>query len=151
MRNLTSEEFENLLEQKQQLYEMARIGVFGEYKIYVYGGERDIAHFHFISRQTGAEGCIKILTNEYYRHGGHNATLNSKERKELVRFLKSPFEYNHAMTNYQAVCMIWNTCNERYLLHGNILGIIMPDYENMKISESYDEIKFNARMPEGWL
>lgn len=151
MKILTSKEFDEMVEKRQRLYEMARVGIFGAYKIYVYGGERDVAHFHFLSKQTGAEGCIKILTNEYYKHGGHNAVLNAKERKELVIFLKAPYEKNRSMTNYQAICVFWEACNENYLLPGDPLKIKMPDYENMKISESYDEIRFNARIPEVWL
>lgn len=152
MRNLTDEEFDKLIEERQQLYEMARVGNFGEYRIYVYSGERNIAHFHFINRHTGAEGCIKILTNEYYQHGGHNATLNSRERKELVKFLKATSKQGSAWTNYQAICFAWNICNDNYMLPGDSSKIKMPDYENMKVSESYDsESRFNARIPEGWL
>ena len=70
-----------------RLEEMALLGNFDDYEVMVYEGEGTIPHFHFRNLQNGKQGCIKLLTNEYFFHGQYTDTLNSKERKLLVNYL----------------------------------------------------------------
>ena len=67
-----------------RLEEMARLGNFDDYEIMVYEGEGTIPHFHFRNLQNGKQGCIKLLTNEYFFHGQYTDTLNSEEQKKRI-------------------------------------------------------------------
>lgn len=118
------------------LHEMAQIGKADNLKVYVYGGERDIPHFHFQNMRTKEDGCLKILSNEYYSHGGHSLILSSKERQQLVRFLKAKNKDVPSETNFQAICVAWNQANPDFRLPQKPLDIKMPDYLDMPLSSS---------------
>lgn len=134
------------------LYEMAQVGRVANFKILVYGGERDIPHFHFEDTKTRKGGCLKILSAEYYSHGGHDLKLNSKERKALVAFLKAPCRDDPTKTNFQAICFDWNQNNPDYRIRQNIRNIEMPDYASikMKANESVEDDDW-TRLPNGFI
>ena len=81
--------------------------------INVYSGEGNIPHFHIINNQTREEGCIKIQSAEYFSHGSKIMELNSKEKKELQKFLetKSPYEEGDGKTYYMLIWEEWNRNN----------------------------------------
>ena len=79
-------EIKEKLEERHLLQEMARIATVGNYEICVYSGEGPTPHFHFKNAKTGQEGCLKILENDYFKHGKYQAELNSKERKKIFNF-----------------------------------------------------------------
>lgn len=99
-----------------RLTEMARIGEFlcGDlFLINVYSGEGNIPHFHIINNQTHEECCIKIGVAEYFSHGSKIMELNSKEKKELQKFLEtiSPYEEDDEKTYYMLIWEEWNRNN----------------------------------------
>lgn len=102
--------------QFHKLTEMARIGEFfcGDlFLINVYSGEGTVPHFHIINNQTHEEGCIKIQSAEYFSHGSKSMELNSKEKKELQKFLEtvSPYEEDDGKTYYMLIWEEWNRNN----------------------------------------
>lgn len=133
------------------LYEMAQVGRFGNFKICVYGGERDISHFHFINTSTQKEGCLQILKNEYYIHGGHNLVLNAKERKRLVDFLASTNKDEPKETNFQALCVEWNRNNPNFILPKKPTSILMPDYLNMPLISNKRSSVRELYTPKGFI
>lgn len=68
-------------EDGQILYEMAQIGKFDSFEIWVYGGEGPIPHFHLIKGDQNFpdfEACIKIEKAEYFHHSGKEGKRESK-------------------------------------------------------------------------
>lgn len=106
------------------LDEMAQIGRVGNYTIWIYSGEDPTAHFHFIERQTRAEGCVCLLENRYFSHGRKQAELNAKERKLLIKFLCRPLTQAKG-TVYNYLCETWNMNNPVHPLPPRAK---MPDY-----------------------
>lgn len=117
-----------------RIEEMAKLGTFKGFEIMVFEGEGSIPHFHFRNFQDGRKGCIKLLTNEYFKHGEYQDELNVKERKELVNFLQSePKEqykrmFKEGFNNYDILCLLWDMNNDTDICSTNI---IMPNYRNM--------------------
>ena len=119
-------------EELQPLQEMARIGNVGNFQISVFGGERNIPHFHFFNTQTKEKGCIKILTCEYFKHGKYTAELNSGERKDLQNFLSKSTDdeiYKEGTTNFKVICHEWNKNNPENKIDINTK---QPDYKQLK-------------------
>ena len=56
------------------LLEMAYVGTFDNYHIYVYANEGNIPHFHFRTTDK-KEGCIRIDKPEYFNHGNKQQIL----------------------------------------------------------------------------
>lgn len=93
-------------------YEMAQMGKFSEYTIWVYGKEGPIPHFHFVSKDK--EGCIQLNKNEYFSHTGKVAELSHLERKELIEFLQKPSNELPNVSNWQLLIATWNLNNPKY-------------------------------------
>lgn len=110
------------------LLEMARVGSVAGYEVSIYGGEGNIPHFHFYTKDREKEGCIRIDRAEYFTHGNKNTKLNSKERKLLVTWLCS----NHnvlPITIWEYICILWDDNNPDYVLTDDIK---MPDYNTLR-------------------
>ena len=110
-----------------QLLEMAEVGRFDIYKISIYGGEWPIPHFHFYIDDPNEGGCIRLDKPEYFIHGNHTEKLNSKGRKNLIEWIKSPHKSfgKYGLTNWQIICIYWDDNNPNYLFNKDAE---MPDY-----------------------
>lgn len=118
----------------QRLYEMGRCGKFAEFSVHVYGGERQIPHFHFVKKQAKKnqpkEGCICLTEAKYYIHSGKTATLNQSERKELMEYLRS-IEPSSEVPYYQFLCDKWNENNRDNSDSQKVqTSAVIPDYLN---------------------
>ena len=115
------------------LTEMARIGFTDDmYEIYINTDDPgNIPHFHYrkANEWDKFHTCIKIATAEYFHHTGKEDVLNSKQRKELVKFLSSKNETIENLTNYQYVIASWNSNNSSKKIP---LDTEMPDYLNLR-------------------
>lgn len=114
------------------LFEMARIGYIGDLEIYIRTDDPgSIPHFHIWDKETMGDrfhGCVRIDKAEYFFHEGKYGTLNSKQRKELVKFLESPYKrYN--ITNWQYLVGEWNNNNSVVNLPDDYP---MPDYLTLR-------------------
>ena len=125
-----------LLERRELLDEMARVGYMGkkkEFEIYVRTDDPGrIPHFHVRDSSTQGkefEACVELKTNRYFSHGKYNDKLNTSQRKQLAQFMESPNEY--FPNNYMATIYAWNTNNSSEKVEpakddeGNI---IVPNY-----------------------
>lgn len=122
-----------------KLEEMAyKIGTTNDsYIIYVNSNDGgNIPHFHYVdvnslgSNKKGFHSCIRIDKAEYFNHEGKEDKLNSKQKKELQKFLQQPFRDKRVkMTNYEFIVMTWNDNNSSVILDENIK---MPNYLNLK-------------------
>lgn len=106
---------------------MALIGNVDEYAISINTNDGDYIH-HFHIKDTNFNGnkfhtCIKIEKAEYFHHKGKENILNSKLRKELIKFLKSKTELG--ITHCEYLVATWNNNNSNKELP---IEIPMPDY-----------------------
>lgn len=120
-----------------QLNEMAQIGLFDQYLLYVYGEakhssaygrEGPVAHFHLLKGNPDSprwETCIKLSSAEYFHHDGKEGILNSKQKKQLIEFLNTANEDLPQITNWQSVVVAWNQNNPRWRIDRDTP---LPDY-----------------------
>ena len=124
---------ENIGETEETLLEMAQVGTVDDSIIIkIYGGEGPIPHFHFYETQSKRSGCVKILEASYFPHGGRYLdTLKRWEVEDLLTWLpeKSQFFEKRGLnvTNWQAICILWDQNNSQYCLKNPNPEI--PDYE----------------------
>ena len=78
--------------------------------VIVHSNEGDnIPHFH-IKRSGKHDCCIMLNEDRYFNHGNNDSVLNSKETKELDKWLRKINTARH-MSNFQSLCDIWNESN----------------------------------------
>lgn len=121
------------LNKKQGLIEMAKIGEIKNYTIIVWTNDSgNIPHFHIVDSNTLGNQfhtCIQIERPEYFHHTGKEDVLNSKERKELVRFFQSSDPDKMFNTNWDVLLYEWNKNNNRKKISKDVE---MPDYLLLK-------------------
>lgn len=90
----------------------------------------NIPHFHIVDKTTlGSKfhTCIKIESAEYFHHTGKEATLNSKQRKQLVSYLSGTIRNN--LTAWEYLVTTWNLNNSSMKIADTQS---MPDYTKLK-------------------
>lgn len=120
---------------ERKLYEMSRIGYIGNYEIYVCTDDAGkIPHFHYRDKDDWKKfhSCIQIMKAEYFAHEGKEDILNSKQRKELQKFMESPpkkTRFNIGLSNnWELVCYLWDMNNSDVDIPNDVE---MPDYRNL--------------------
>jgi len=113
-----------------ELNEMSQAGEFDGLTVHVYGNEGHIPHFHIIEgnpKFPKREVCVKFNVAEYFIHGKKDGTLNSKEQKELVIFLKE-MDPDSDSTYWKSMIFLWNKMNP-----GNKINkdMAIPDYSSL--------------------
>lgn len=100
---------------KVELYEMARVGIMNEYEIFVNTDDSGrIPHFHIWDYSTKGNKfhtCIKITKPEYFHHTGKEGILNTKMKKELVKFMQAAPKNKNFNTNWELIIAMWNLNN----------------------------------------
>lgn len=121
---------------KYPYLEMARVGITEDNLDIIIRTDDPgkIPHFHIIDRSNkdkkNNEGCIRIDRAKYFSHGGKTMTLNSQQRKHLVKFLnKAPEKSKHYRTNWELLVDMWNLNNSDVQIPE---GTEMPDYTKLK-------------------
>ena len=105
----------------------------GECKIEVYGGERDIPHFHIFNKDGSFDTCIKIYSAEYFHHEGHIGVFNSsKDRKELDKWLRKRNNILKNSTNWEIIVYLWESANPNCSFPSLKKTNIQPDYSKLK-------------------
>lgn len=116
-----------------RLYEMAKIGRFKNLYIYIWmndGG--NVPHFHISDsanypQNSTIEISVKIQSAEYFPHGGkYEDKLNSKQKKELVKFLNS--HTSLGVSNWKILIDTWNRNNSGMNIP---ISTPMPDYTQL--------------------
>lgn len=114
------------LVRRHSIYAMARIGYTDdriELRIYT-DDPGSIPHLHF--KSDNLDGCIRLDKAEYFPHNRHTSTLNSRQVRSLVRFLKS-YNSRWKMSNWDVVVKLWNDNNSDVEIDDSAP---MPDYLN---------------------
>lgn len=123
----------SLLEKQQLLTEMARVGFFSDFEVWVHTDDPGkIPHFHVWDKNSGGglfHTCVKILSAEYFHHNGKEDVFNTKQKKELVEFLKAkPKKSKWHPTNWDFVLTTWNSNNSDVDVPEDLE---MPDYTKL--------------------
>jgi len=108
---------EIIREDGQLLLEMANIGSFDGFVLYIYGSEDPKPHFHLIKGQPkypNFETCIEINRVKYFHHSGKEGVLNSKEKKHLIDFLNKKNKHFIDKTNWQMLVVQWSMNNTNF-------------------------------------
>ena len=120
-------------EEKHELYEMARIGFTDDgFEVYINtddGG--NIPHFHYRRGKYpnyDFHTCIRLDEAEYFHPEGKEGRLNSKQKKDLLRFLNS-INKDEDKTNWQILLIEWNRNNFNIRIDKNQK---MLNYLNLK-------------------
>lgn len=120
----------SLEKDNNMLLEMAQIGTFGKYTIIVWTNDPgNIPHFHVIDSATRGNSfntCIKIESAEYFHHEGKEDTLNTKERKELLKFLNSKDKWGEQ--NWVVLLKEWERNNSKTSID---INLPIPDYTKL--------------------
>ena len=114
--------------------EMATVGKTSDnYDVVVFTNDSGkIPHFHYFDDNTrGSEfhTCIRLDKPEYFHHSNKDGILNSKQRKELINFLRSPHKRYKNETNWQHLVYLWNDENNSDVSVDE--NIPMPDYNKL--------------------
>lgn len=116
------------------LTEMSRIGYTNDgFEIYINtddGGNKP----HFYYRQGKYPNftfhtCIEIKNSSYFHHDGKEDVLNSRQRKDLVKFLKSKCKNPKYETNWEKILYDWNDNNSNINVD---VEQDMPNYLELK-------------------
>lgn len=115
------------------LGEMSRIGYLGSYEIYIRTDDPGkIPHMHIWDRNSKGEKFhtyVRLDRAEYFHHTGKEDTLDSKQRKELVNFLKKPYKNKKFNgTNWEYLLIQWNENNSDIEID---IDSKMPDYSQL--------------------
>jgi hypothetical protein len=130
--------FSEFLNESQLLTEMARVGFLDKLEICVYTDDpRNVPHVHIRDVATRGklfDACVKLEYPEYFDHGCHTDTLNSKQKRELDKFMNSAPAKGVFKTNYEKAVYMWNDNNSNkdvefeYYDDGRV---IVPDYTTL--------------------
>lgn len=127
--NLVSDE--KFKENGKLMLEMSQIGRFNDCTVYVRSNDAGkIPHFHIVDSNTLGNlfhTCIRIDKPEYFHHTGKEDVLNSKDRKDLIQFLKfEPKSKRYrGWTNWELLVDQWNINNSDVEIDEDQ---VMPDY-----------------------
>lgn len=118
---------------EQLLNEMARVGFMNDDKYEIWIRTDDpgkYPHMHIWDYSTKGKKfhcCVRLDKPEYFIHTGKEDTLNSTNKKELIKFLNK--EYGGlGITNWKRILMLWNDNNSD--VHIDI-DSEMPDYTKL--------------------
>lgn len=109
----------------------------------VQGGEGPVSHMH-VTMRDGSVSYVRLDVAEYTPHHKDGHILNSKERRELVRFLSKiePRRYVQSFntddvrkaTNYESAVDYWVSTyghEDKFVLDADGFPV-MPDYSELR-------------------
>lgn len=112
--------------------EMASIGITDDnYEVYVNSNDGGkIPHFHYRNPDDwkSFHTCIRIDDAGYFHHGNKDCILNSKQRKNLIKFLRSAPKDRRFKTNWDYIVYLWNTNNSDTRIDKYMM---MPNYNSL--------------------
>lgn len=117
---------------EKYLNEMARVGIFDRYEVYIrIDDPGKIPHFHIRDYTTKGQQfhtCIQIYKPKYFHHTGTEDILNSKMKKSLINFMTSPSKNKRFDNNWQLLLAMWNLNNSGIEVDESQ---VMPDYNEL--------------------
>ena len=124
----------------------------GECKICVYGGEKNIPHFHIESTSSNFVCCVKIYEPYYFIHPGKEGTLNSAQREELDKYLRTKYKPAIGKSNetiWERIADYWNNANPTYAV--NRPNATQPDYNKLTDEKPPKDKKKGLKEDSTWL
>lgn len=105
---------------------------FGTCKIYVYGNEGPIPHFHLEKSNGEVICCICIFEAKYFHQETYPTILSSKQKKELNKYMKTYTKnsFGAKLTVWETAANAWNGANEKYAVTPN-QSLVQPDYTDL--------------------
>ena len=98
-------------QKKFKLEEMAHAGNVGQLSIDVYT-DHNPPHFHVTKKD---EFEVKISIKNFkiidYKWQKNNKEISSKELKDLIKWIHTPYHKNKKVTNLEAIQMFWDSMN----------------------------------------
>lgn len=117
---------------EKPLFEMARVGFFDEYEIYIHTDDPGkIPHFHLWDAGTKGNKfhtCIRIDKSEYFHHTGKEDVLNTNDKKDLCKFLSDKPKNKRYETYWEYLVSMWNDNNSDVEIPEDQS---MPDYTKL--------------------
>ena len=117
-------------ERKLRLDEMARVGRFEEYQVWIQNLEGPIAHVHvFVGSHESPswQTCVCLETATYFHHTGKEGVFDSRQKAAFVDFMKSIADPKFpTLSKWDLACIDWNNTNERWK---KVFPKEMPDYQ----------------------
>lgn len=110
--------------------EVAVVGQFEKYFIYVHGNESNghslsVPHFHiWHTNMKDLHAAIRIDCAKYYCNPCKKDRLNTGLKKELIAFLKAPYR-NRGISVWEHLIDTWNDNNSNVILP---YDLHMPNY-----------------------
>lgn len=111
-------------------HEIGKFGGHHTYTVAVRKNEGMLPHFHVYdadgehrkensSDKKGTHTCVKLRTNEYFKHGAYQDNLNRRTRKALDKFLRETRSAKRhsigvGQTNFVCAINVWNDQNHTY-------------------------------------
>lgn len=116
-----------LINNHTDIYGMARVGFSGDLEVYVNTNDAGkIPHFHLRDSVEWDKfhTCVRIDSAEYFLHEGKEDVLNSGQRKELDKFMRSKVtlkKYKDKFNNnWELVCFLWYMNNYDVMIPDDI-------------------------------
>ena len=106
----------------------------GIFKIFVYGKEGKIPHFHLKNKEEKEIACICLAEPMYFSHGKHHSKhLSDDELNDLYSYMKAKNKKNPKLTNWQNIVNQWESSNsdKDYEYKGIINRMDIPDYAHL--------------------
>lgn len=119
-----------------QLYEMSKVGIIGQYTIFINSDDPGmIPHFHIIdtasykNKKTGPwkfHTCLEIKDAKYFHHKSKHKEdkINKRFAQELINFLSAK-KQNSNDTNWTYLINLWNDNNSPVNVD---INTSIPDY-----------------------
>lgn len=139
LKNIVSECVHTELRKHQRLDEMARVGVMGNtLDVVVYTDDMGyVPHVHIIDTATRGcdfDCCVQLEHNQYFTHGTHQDTFNSRMCKQFNDFMHQPCRSPKYRNNYEFAVEMWNANNSNsyvQIQEDNEGNIIQPNYSTI--------------------
>ena len=102
----------------------------GDCKVHIFDNEGPyIPHFHIKNDSGNKLNCaVKLFEADYFIHGQYKDKLNSKQRKELDKWLRSKSKDSFT-TNWEEIVARWNNTFNRQ----GLKLPTMPNYKDLPI------------------
>jgi hypothetical protein len=104
------------------------IDKYGFTKIYVYGNEGPIPHFHIVSENKN-DICICICEAKYFNHGKYKNTFKSKKQLKMLDYWMDNININDdTKTNWEFIIIMWKSANPEWRNYDIKFPNKRPDY-----------------------
>ena len=135
IRRIIREEVERAIDSRRLLTEYARVGFMDNLEVIVHTDDPGmIPHVHIVDKATRGRDfdcCVRLDTNQYFKHGIYRDEFNSSGCKAFNKFMHSPYKDDRYQNFYEFAVSMWdaNNSNVSVEIKKDADGkVIVPDY-----------------------